>query len=66
MRLKLNPCQYCWGTAIFEEKVTINTAHNNRVEKTYFVRCPKCGARTLTYLTKTGAMKAWNRGLTHK
>ena len=66
MRLKLKPCPRCFGTGIFEERVTINSAHNNRIEKTYYVRCPKCGAMTVDQPNKTWAMKSWNGGFVYK
>lgn len=60
MRLKLNLCPRCGGEAEFQERIIINSAHNNRQEKSYYAQCPKCGIRTNDKPTRTWAMKAWN------
>ena len=59
MKLILKPCK-CGGKAEFHEVETVNTAHNNRIEKTFYAQCLDCGLRTNDKPNKTWAMKAWN------
>ena len=52
----LETCPFCGGEAEFER-----FPECEGVPERWVVRCPTCGAKTMTCSTKYLAMKKWNR-----
>ena len=52
---ELKPCPFC-GSVVIKEDTT-----NCSCFVFHFMRCKKCGAKTVYYETKNSAIDAWNK-----